>query len=288
MSLLSLSTGGHFDEMPKNIEKIWSEETAEQWFKKIEESNGKNETEVIDWKETLYLKDTGFNDNNDTNNTTQRAMSGFANTLGGVLVLGFNRIGKLVGIKDKDVDNKISTSFNNRKNTNLNKIKYQVRYYTYKGEDVVVIFVDKSKEPIQCDNGTFYYREQSQFLAFPYFRLENKFREYLDEEKYLYLLGQELERSETYINSIIVSSGNTVLYNYVKIDHYSVYLNLSGEKLYYFYKQNNLLGTYSILIKNVAVLIAKQDRTPISIAELGTLLQHITDFSKLIKNKLEN
>ena len=266
----------------------WTEEEANTWFKRIEESNGKNETETIDWKETLYLQDTGFNDNKDTNNTTQRAMSGFANTLGGILVLGFNKNGVLVGIKDKDIENKISISFNNRKNTNLNKIKYQVRCYTYKSNNIAVIFVEKSKEPIQCDNGAFYYREQSQFLSMPYFRLENKFREYLDDEKYLYLVGQELERFETYINSIIISSGNTVIYNYVKIDHYSVYLNLSGEKLYYFYKQNNLLETYSILIKNIAALVSKQDRAPISIAELRTLSQHITDFSKLLKNKLEN
>jgi len=40
---------------------IWTKKEAENWFKKIESSNGKNESEIIDWKETINLQDTGFN-----------------------------------------------------------------------------------------------------------------------------------------------------------------------------------------------------------------------------------
>lgn len=261
----------------------WTDEEANTWFKRIEESNGKNETEIIDWKETLYLQDTGFNNNKDTNNTTQRAMAGFANTLGGTLVLGFNKNGELVGIQEKDIENKISTSFNNRKNTNLNKIKYQVRYYTYKDNTVIVVFIDKSKEPIQCDNGVFYYRQQSQFLALPYFKLENKFREYLDDEKYLYLVTTELDRINTYISFKIKSIGDQNTLS-IKLDHYSNYIKTSGEKLYFLYKKHNLLEKYAILIKNIDSLIAKQRSELICPAELRTLGGNIKEFYDLLNN----
>ena len=75
----------------------WSQDEAEEWFKRIESNNGKGEGYNIDWKEKWNFENTGFGPE-ETNNTTQRAMSGFANTYGGILVLGFDKNGKLVGV----------------------------------------------------------------------------------------------------------------------------------------------------------------------------------------------
>jgi len=126
----------------KDIE-IWSEENAFEWFNKIEKSNGKNESEIIDWKLDLNLNNTGFNNENDTNNTTQKVMSSFANTFGGQLVFGFNKNGLLVGFDIKDAENKISESFNNRKSTNLAKIRFKFENYNYKNKNVGVIFIEE-------------------------------------------------------------------------------------------------------------------------------------------------
>ena len=75
--------------MDLNIKK-WPQQEAEEWFTKIESGNGKGEGYNIDWKMKWCFGPTGFSPE-ETNNTTQRAVSGFANTYGGILVFGFDK-----------------------------------------------------------------------------------------------------------------------------------------------------------------------------------------------------
>jgi len=263
--------------------KEWTPEEANAWFIKIEDSNGKNETEIIDWKLKLNLKDTGLNDEKkNTNNTTQRAMSGFANTFGGVLVLGFNEKGVLQGITQNDVENNIIDSFNNRKNTNLNKINFMVENYSYKTNNIVVIFIEKSKQPIQCDNGVFYYREQTQFKSMPYYMVYAKFREHFDEKKYIYLTINELQQFRTYIDSKRIElgvHGSTLGY---KIDHFVKILVISREKLYSLYNKYDLFYSYFELMRLVNIWIAKQQNEEINYNDCGVLLERINAFFDLL------
>jgi len=83
--------------------KEWSDSEAKESFKQIEIAKGNNESYDVELKETLCWENTS-----ERRNTTQRAFSGFANTYGGYLIIGFNNKGELKGVKElKDIENTI-------------------------------------------------------------------------------------------------------------------------------------------------------------------------------------
>ena len=259
---------------------IWSQEEAKDWFEKIEKNKGRNESEIIDWKEKLNLEDTSLNGKN---NTTQRAMSGFANTFGGYLVIGFSNDGEVKGINVKDLENRIIDHFKKRKNTNLNKINYKIEYYTYKEKNIPVIFIQKSKEPIQCDNGVFYYREQTQFLSIPYYRLEDKFKGYFDENKYLFLLKKELKLLEDFISNLEVYRSNGSIVLAPKISNYTSIIFKSKEKLYNLFSEHNMWQTYFLLIKPLYYWVSVEGDHTINKNNCITLLEKINGFSSSLE-----
>ncbi len=238
--------------MQNSITKIkeWTQEEAEDIFKRIE----RNQTEEwfdIDWK----LKENYDNTCDSNRNTTQRAISGFANTYGGDLIIGFKDNGELQGTKKKpNIENQISDKLNKKITPEIPEVK--AKYYKYKEKYILVIFVPPSKKPLRCDNGVYYYREQSQFLPMTYEMLETKFRRNFDEEKYLFLVRSELKQLIGYCKRL----GNAKNFWEYKL---SIYCNLflkSGEKLYQFYKENNLLDEYYKLSELIRIWHTREMR----------------------------
>ena len=76
--------------------KEWSIEEAEKNFRRIEKCKTE-EWYGIDWKRELCFEDTSRK-----KNTTQRAVSGFANAFGGSLVIGFDDKGRKQYIYNPD------------------------------------------------------------------------------------------------------------------------------------------------------------------------------------------
>ncbi len=135
---------------------IWDKETATAKFRKIEESNGRGEWLDVDWKTELKWDDT-----TNVSNTTQRAISGLANSSGGNLVIGFDPRGNLIGFGvENDIENTIQRKLERR----LSRVPlFKAEYFEYKSKNVLVISIAPSREPIRCDNGVYYYRSQSEF-----------------------------------------------------------------------------------------------------------------------------
>ncbi len=225
--------------------KDWSPKEAEEWFSRIESNNGKGEGYNIDWKEIWNFGQTGFS-KEETNNTTQRAISGFANTYGGIIVFGFNKNGILKGVDEqKDIENHF-----------LRKLEPKIyphpplfiaKYYIYKDKPILVIFIEKSQIPLQCDNGAYYYREQLEFKFMSHQLLESKFRRCFDEEKYLFLVASEMRQLMNYAGDMrkkLLRISNTVSY---KISILCRNFLNSGDGLYNFYKENNLIQDYDKL-----------------------------------------
>lgn len=234
--------------------KEWTQEEAEANFKRIEETKDKREWYDIEWKIKLNFNDTGGK----SNNTTQKAVSGFANTYGGNLVIGFDDNGLLIGTEQKsNIDNHISTCL-------ASKLKgalpfFKTRYYSYKNRDVLVIFVAPCKIPIQCDNGVYYYREQSEFKQMPHKMIEHKFRANFEEEKYIFLLLKELEYLTNYLRNLKSMCcgplNSTIAY---RISPYTHIFYKCREKLFNFLKENNMLNDYFDLLRLINCFISDE------------------------------
>jgi hypothetical protein len=224
--------------------KEWTQEEAESWFNKIEENKGREEWYDIELKEKLNFDDTGFK----TNNTTQKVISGFANTYGGNLIIGFNDKGEFIGTEEKsNIENFLVGKLKNKLQINIPYFK--LKYYPHNNGKILVIFVARSKKPIRCDNGVYYYREQSQFLPMSYEMLNTKFRENFEEEKYIYLVKRELNQIIKYCEDRIrkcqTTIGHVAEFDFSAM---SKYLLESGDKLYNFYMENKILGSYSYFV----------------------------------------
>ncbi len=235
--------------------KEWSEEEAKEWFNRIESNNGKGEGYDIDWKEKWNFGQTGFGPE-ETNNTTQRVVSGFANTYGGTIVFGFSKRGSLVGVEEKkDIENYFQQHLENK--IFPHPPLFKVKYYPYKEKQILVLFVETSKVPLQCDNGVYYYREQSEFKFMRHHQLENKFRRCFDEEKYLFLVLMDLKQLINYCNKMyqdLLHGGQ----DFYKISSFSSNILISGDKLYHFYKENILLLDYENIISFLKISLAEE------------------------------
>lgn len=229
---------------------LWSKEEAEKLFEDIEKNRGKGEWIDIDWKRELVWEDTSHNKGS---NTTQKCVSGFANTHGGKVVIGFDNNGQLVGWEEKaDIENTIGRKLEGK----LSEVPHlKAKSYDYKGKKILVIFIAESLKPIRCDNGNYYYREQSEFKPMPYTMLENKFRESFEEEKHRYLVQKELDNLVTIVNydASGISRFSHIIRNFLN----------SGEKLYHFYKSNDLLEEYQILRRTMDIYLSREGDYPV-------------------------
>jgi len=232
--------------------KEWTDSEAEKYFKQIEMTKGNNESYDIELKESLCWENTPKK-----TNTTQRVFSGFANTYGGYLIIGFNKKGELKGVKElKDIENhiidKLGSKLQPKKRDYISSL-FKSRYYIYKDESILVIFIQQSLIPLQCDNGVYYYREQSQFKFMPHSMLEDKFRKSFEEEKNIYLAMDELEHLTSAFNSL---SSETRQMRGFKIEFFLKDFLKSQDTLYYFYKRNNLLVSVEAIIKPLRFLVS--------------------------------
>ncbi len=229
--------------------KEWSNDEAEKEFEKIEKIKGNNESYDIEFKEALCWENTSVK-----TNTTQRAFSGLANTYGGYLVVGFTSKGELKGVEEKpDIENhimeKLGSKLQPKKRDYISSL-FKVKYYEYKGKMVLVIFIKASLIPLQCDNGVYYYREQSQFKFMPHFMLEDKFRKSFEEEKNVYLVMDELEHFKNGYKTFNNLRGD------FRIDFFFKNLIESQKSLYYFYKRHNLLVSVGAIVKPLRFLVS--------------------------------
>lgn len=265
----------------------WTDDETQSWFEKIEKDKGKGEWFEIEWKENLCFEDTGLSHNN----TSQKAISGFANTYGGILIIGFGNNGEAKGFKDiPNVENHLSEKLKQKLQGDIPLFKSKT--FIYKDKSFLIIFVAPSKKPIRCDNGAYYYREQSEFKPMTHEMLERKFRENFEEEKYLTLLKYELKRLIHYALDMSrkltmpngVSSHKTVANN---VEIYSKILFDSGEKLYNYYKENNLLNQYEEFVKIVSFWIASNGSEEKHNNHFTTLWQQSTDFLRDLESREE-
>jgi hypothetical protein len=214
--------------------KEWSQAEAEEIFNRIVKEKGRIESFDIDLKQKLCWEDTSIQ----SSNTTQRAFSGFANTYGGYLIIGFNNEGELIGVDDKkDIENNIIEKLSSKlrpANREYLSSLFKAKYYKFSDNNILIIFIKKSDIPIQCDNGVYYYREQSQFKFMLHEMLEDKFRRSFEDEKNVYLVINELEHLTTGIKYLVKEDES------IKLDFLLGYIIKSQESLYYFYKRNNL------------------------------------------------
>lgn len=230
----------------------WSNDEAERYFEQIETTKGNNESYDMELKEVLCWENTS-----EKINTTQRAFSGFANTYGGYLIIGFNKKGELKGIEElKDIENniidKLGSKLQPKKRDYISSL-FKAQYYLYKNKTVLVIFIQQSLIPLQCDNGVYYYREQSQFKFMPHLMLEDKFRKSFEEEKNIYLVMDELEHLTSAFNSL---STETRQMGGFKIEFFLKDFLKSQNTLYYFYKRHNLLVSVEAMIKPLRFLVS--------------------------------
>jgi len=266
--------------------KEWSQSEAEEWFNRIEKSHGKGEGYNIDWKEKWNFAHTGFSPE-ETNNTTQRAVSGFANTYGGVIVFGFDKKGTLIEVEEKkDVENYFQTNL--EKKISPHPSLFITKYYSFKGKQILVVFVEKSQIPLQCDNGVYYYREQSEFRFMPHHLLETKFRRIFDDEKYLFLVSSELKQLIEYAEEMklkLLSGGTTVSY---RISIFCNDLLKSGDYLYQFYRENNLIRDYNELSKTIKFWCVDEMDSPKEFIQFKTLKEDVEKFYKKLEEARAN
>lgn len=229
--------------------KEWSNDEVEKEFEKIEQTKGNNESFSVESKESLCWENTS-----EKTNTTQRAFSGFANTYGGYLIIGFTDKGELKGVKElKDIENHIMDKLGAKLQPNKRdyiSYLFKTKYYTYKNKSILVIFIQQSLIPLQCDNGVYYYREQSQFKFMPHFMLEDKFRKSFEEEKNIYLVMDELEHLTSAFNILSCQDRG------FRMDFFLKDFLKSQNTLYYFYKRNNLLVSVEAIIKPLRFLVS--------------------------------
>jgi predicted HTH transcriptional regulator len=262
--------------------KEWNSEEAQIIFERIEDKSNR-EWFDIDWKETLNYSDT-----TNTNNTIQKTICGFANTYGGSVVIGFedkDRTPK--GVEKKaNIENEISDKLKNKIRPTLPLIK--TKYYSYKEKDILVIFIAKSKKPLFTDQGIAYYRNQSQFISMPYDILERKFRDNFEEEKYLELVKNDLRRISRWAKDGMrrVNIEGRRFSSYDAGQSLNVMTKTileSGDKLYNYYKENNLLSIYNNLIDLLVVWLAAQGESQRGIMGFNGLEENVNGFLKSLK-----
>jgi len=228
--------------------QVWSDEEAVAMFKRIEVNEGRGEWTDLEWKEKIIWDETGIK----SQNTFQRAASGFANTEGGTIIIGFDSKGKFDGWEVKsDIENEIYRNLKKKLSPIVPGFKTQD--YAYKDNKTLVVFIEKSKKPIMCDNGVYYYRTQSEFRVMPYEMLQTKFREDFEEEKYLYLVKMELKQLWT-----VLGYRSNPTYQYIKIENSVNYFFESSERLHHFYMINNLSEAYKDLRMQLITYIADE------------------------------
>ncbi len=259
----------------------WTEEEAAQNFKRIKESPHSGEWYNIEWKEKLNFEGTGTRVGGQ--NTTQKAISGFANTYGGTLIIGISDDGTVTECPVlPNVENHLSEKLNQKLKPVIPFFK--AKYYQYGEKKLLVIYVAASKTPMQCDNGVYYYREQSAFIQMPHNLLERKFRKNFEDEKYLYLVKMDLNNLVKYLGMKIEDVSNnpssepwpdTVSY---RLRHFTVNLQKSGSKLYNTYKEKDMLGDFSSLMELLQIWIAGERDVSRNGPEFNTLKQKCLEF----------
>jgi len=247
--------------------KIWTEGEANKYFEGIE-SNHHREWYDIELKEVLSWEDT-----TSKRNTTQRAISGFANSFGGKLIIGFNDKGIPLGWQDiPNVENHIFDKLNKK----LTLVPtYKANKYIYKEKIILVIFIESSKEPIQCDDGVYYYREQSAFKFMPHQMLKDKFERVFSDEMYIELVRRDLESLLGHLSTMGVS--NTMNY---RVSTFTKHFIESAEKLYFYYKEKNKLSEYFKLLNLIRQWMADQGRVLKNINQRIQLEEDIRAFLK--------
>jgi len=260
----------------------WSQKEAGKWFKKIEGDKGKGESYNIDWKVKWDFKDTGFN----SGNTTQKAVSGFANTSGGIIVFGFDNKGNLKGVdEEKDIENKFQRKL--KKKISPYPPLFTLKYYDYKKRKVLVMFIQESKIPLQCDNGIYYCRQQTEFLPMSHEMLEKKFRECFEEEKYLSLVRNELKDLIDYIREKSENSDRNEIVSYKVSEGCKIFFK-SGENLYNFYRENNILQDYYKLSKTLRLWCIDEGDVPKKPNHFSNLKTEVEKFYEKIQKYGKN
>jgi len=268
-----------FNEMNNMKIPKWTEEEAKENIERIVNNRGLNEGFDIDWKSELYFGNTGNNKKNNSYNTTQKAMSGFANTYGGYLVVGITNNREIIGYEKSDIDNYIKNNCKSK----LNHIPaFEYQNYKYNEKNILVLFIQQSKIPIRCDNGAYYYREKSEFEPMTHAMLEYKFRKNFDDEKYYDLTLQDLKN--TYFLLENIQSENKLQ---IPIKHSLKYFLESDDKLYFYYKDNNLFNDYNKLKKEFLIDICKESDWEVDNLTLNERKKQIKEFiEKLEKHKI--
>lgn len=259
------------------LPSTWSNDEAKSIFKEIEQKKGSGENDARDWKSKLSFNNTS---QDGLNNTTQRAVSGFANTFGGEVIIGFGNKGEVIGVEKKaNIDNEIRDNLTLK----LNIVPmFQCSYYEYKTKDILAIFIAHSKLPIRCDNGAYYHRESSQFKAMTHEMLERKFRENFEEEKWIYLVKMDLKQLQKYIEPLRPGQ----LYT---ISPYVFYFNQSGDKLYNFLKEKEALEDYFKLkeLVNRWLVGERNEQIEPNRSSFDTIsVEHFKDSIKAFLNKI--
>lgn len=260
--------------------KKWNQEEAKEWFKKIESRI--QEAEWLEWKFKLNPDPT-----TDTNrNTLHRAVSGFANTQGGVIVIGFKDDGTFVGI---DRMNSIKNYLGDTLKIKPSLPSFDADYYNYKDSQALVIFVYKSQKLLQCDDGRFYFRRQSQFDRMGYSKIEQNFRESFEETKNIDLVINELRRFVDYLkfgtNEALRNGGGIVSY---KTTTYTRHLIDSEGSLYHYYNRLDLFYSLQELLRLINIWNSGEGDIPRKASEFSTLLEKVQEFLRLLeqsKNK---
>ena len=154
------------------------------YCKRIEESKINTEYPDLDWKTEPNFNDTGYNST--TNNTLQKAVCAMANTNGGKIFIGFDQSqGRIVGFDKPDFDIYCTQKLNSK----LSKKDFVIiEPYEYSGTKFWILFVLPSKEPVQCDNGVYYYRESSQSIPMSHKMISKKFKRFFEDEKWLWII----------------------------------------------------------------------------------------------------
>jgi hypothetical protein len=246
--------------------EIWTKEEANKYFNGIE-NNQHREWYDLEFKEKLCWEDT-----TSKKNTTQRAISGFANTFGGKIIIGFKDNGNPLGWeKISDIENHIFIKLD--KKLNLVPI-FKTQEYHYKDKLILVIFIESSKEPIQCDDGVYYYREQSSFRFIPHQMLKEKFERVFSEEMYIDLVRRDLESLQMHLNTL---ASNTISY---KVSTFTKHFIESAEKLYFYYKEKRKSEEYFKLLNLIRQWIAGQNMIQKNNYQISLLQGEITSFLK--------
>jgi hypothetical protein len=253
--------------------KDWDKKYAMQFIKNIE-GNVYYENIKLEYKTELCFKDTGAN----SNNTTQKAVSGFANTYGGVIVFGINNNKEIKGLdKKKDIENYFKDKLKKKLEPKIPD--FNVKYFDYKNASILICQVKQSKTPIRCDNGIYYYREQSEFVVMSYKMLEKKFKTLFLNKKYFSLVNMELETLLNYLKKFKSRLKNIgcPLVSY-KISNYLNYFFSSASYLYDFYENKNLFEDYKNLFNILNDWVSGENNFEKNIKQTSELINNITRF----------